>query len=86
MKTCNSTGKNMTTAVASKIFLYQVMKVISQTLFTFHNYYDVAPFLVGEHVEAGEQPAEAGEEAEVRVQLVPLLLIGYNCVLMFYIC
>lgn len=54
MKMCNSTGKNMRTAVASKIFLYQVMKVISQTLFTFHNYYDVAPFLVGEHVEAGE--------------------------------
>ncbi len=65
-KTCNFKGKNVRSAIASKIFLEQVGKVISM-LFTFHYYYGVAPFLEGEDIEEGEQPAEAEEKAAVGV-------------------
>lgn len=45
-------------------------------LFTFHYYHSVAPFPMDEDVE--EQLAGAEEKAEVEVQLVPMLLIGWN--------
>lgn len=36
VKTCKSKGKNVRSAVASKIFFYQVDEVISQILFRVH--------------------------------------------------
>lgn len=70
----------MRSVVASKILLYQVGRVIAPLLFTCLYYYGAAPFLVGEDMEQGEQPAEAEEEAQVGVQLVHPLLIGRKSV------
>ena len=64
-------GNNVRSAVASKIFLYQLAQVITLMLFTYHYYHGVALFLVDEDMEEGEQLAEEEEEEEVGLQLVP---------------
>lgn len=95
-KTCVSKGNNVKSDIASKIFFYQVGKVLSLMLFMFHYYHVVALFLLGKDVEEGEQPAETDEEAEVGVQLVPaacavhehkrpLLPICWNSVFFFWL-
>lgn len=54
-------------------------------LFMFHCYRGTAPILQGDNTEEEGQPADAEEEAEVGLQLVPLLLIGWKSVVWFHL-